>query len=544
MANIPGPVPPPPPGVAGPFATPAFLTANPTFIEQYRGWYGYNNPGSIPAGTIPLPAAFIPSWRAANFVRAPLPLDFVAPLLGPTIPTAIVFPPAPPLPFEIPAAAQLAFLNPPFAPRGIGKRPANWRGNKVLGFGGQGTVCLWEWSPKATARPTIDQLQVAVKIATPTGVGDLGLEAATMMAHRKIESDHIARLLAPPKILTRADCVREGLLPGVWQGRINRLMMEYYPHGSLDGLRRRRRARNFPFEELTLWRIFECLVDGCSVLTYDQELKMSSVGNVLVPAVQVPPLRTTVHFDLKPHNIFAAISNKEHDGIPVYKIGDFGGILKVDSNPLNVKARNVWRVDNAMRLQGTRGYYAPEQFTPRWDSKDFRTSPVCGKYGTATNVWGIGVIMYQVCIPFSYLHNSQAKADAIYTSAPPRPHRPFSYTSATTGETFVSYGQFLARQNYSGTIKDLIAECLAEIPGQRPGLIELKTRIRDNIALLKANGATSDKWYDMELPDPESVRAEATDIALAAGPIAPPPAGNRRAPFRKANLKATRGWPY
>ncbi|CZT04008.1 uncharacterized protein RCO7_05631 [Rhynchosporium graminicola] len=488
MANIPGPVPPPPPGVAGPFATPAFLTANPTFIEQYRGWYGYNNPGSIPAGTIPLPAAFIPSWRATNFVRAPLPLDFVAPLLGPTIPTAIVFPPAPPLPFEIPAAAQLAFLNPPFAPRGIGKRPANWRGNKVLGFGGQGTVCLWEWSPKATARPTIDQLQVAVKIATPTGVGDLGLEAATMMAHRKIESDHIARLLAPPKILTRADCVREGLLPG--------------------------------------------------------ELKMSSVGNVLVPAVQVPPLRTTVHFDLKPHNIFAAISNKEHDGIPVYKIGDFGGILKVDSNPLNVKARNVWRVDNAMRLQGTRGYYAPEQFTPRWDSKDFRTSPVCGKYGTATNVWGIGVIMYQVRIPFSYLHNSQAKADAIYTSAPPRPHRPFSYTSATTGENFVSYGQFLARQNYSGTIKDLIAECLAEIPGQRPGLIELKTRIRDNIALLKANGATSDKWYDMELPDPQSVRAEATDIALAAGPIAPPPAGNRRAPFRKANLKATRGWPY
>jgi len=59
--------------------------------------------------------------------------------------------------------------------------------------------------------------------------------------------------------------------------------------------------RAVPFTELTLWRIFDCLVDGISVLQYGNELVPDAVTTQwYIPSQghEVP----IVHFDLKPAN--------------------------------------------------------------------------------------------------------------------------------------------------------------------------------------------------------------------------------------------------
>jgi hypothetical protein len=56
-----------------------------------------------------------------------------------------------------------------------------------------------------------------------------------------------------------------------------------------------------PFNEITIWRLFDCLLDGISVLDYGNELEPDGVTNKFY----IPQLRSKeeiVHFDLKPAN--------------------------------------------------------------------------------------------------------------------------------------------------------------------------------------------------------------------------------------------------
>jgi hypothetical protein len=56
-----------------------------------------------------------------------------------------------------------------------------------------------------------------------------------------------------------------------------------------------------PFSELTIWRLFDCLLDGISVLDYGNELVPDGFTNEFY----IPQLRSEkeiVHFDLKPAN--------------------------------------------------------------------------------------------------------------------------------------------------------------------------------------------------------------------------------------------------
>ena len=63
-----------------------------------------------------------------------------------------------------------------------------------------------------------------------------------------------------------------------------------------------------------------------------------------------------------------------------------------------------------LRGRGTPGWYAPvsikeylscvetsnlrqEQFTERWDFRDWNRSGMAGEFSSATNVWGMGVVM-------------------------------------------------------------------------------------------------------------------------------------------------------
>lgn len=58
-----------------------------------------------------------------------------------------------------------------------------------------------------------------------------------------------------------------------------------------------------PFQELTLWHIFRCLVDGISVLTYQGEARYIRAANQAVEPVGFDEeLDIITHFDLKPEN--------------------------------------------------------------------------------------------------------------------------------------------------------------------------------------------------------------------------------------------------
>jgi len=59
--------------------------------------------------------------------------------------------------------------------------------------------------------------------------------------------------------------------------------------------------RGKPFLETTLWRIFECLVDGLSVLQEGAEISIDPVTGVTTPT-PVPGWNVLVHFDMKPDN--------------------------------------------------------------------------------------------------------------------------------------------------------------------------------------------------------------------------------------------------
>ncbi|KAG4422461.1 hypothetical protein IFR04_004362 [Cadophora malorum] len=485
---------------AQPVADAAFLAANPGFLADQQRWFTYNN---RPNAVVPANAAIIANWRTTPFVRGLLPM-------------ANYIPPARPAPSDLvivpETAAQQAQrlldepvnIRPRFAPRGLGKRATNWKGVKILGSGANAVASLWEWSGSATTKPTTDHLQIVVKLNTDQNFAfDLEDEGDMMMSLKNVPSKHIVKILAPPKALSRRDCARERLAVANWQGKVKRLVMEYCSKGSLQQLKANRSARDLPFKELTLWRVFDCLVDGCSALTFKQELDVDRRGQALPPAR--PSAEVVVHFDLKPANIFVGETDRKHSGSPVFKIGDFGLAEKVDSNPANVVPSDDYDIDQEYRLRGTPGWYAPEQFTPRWEHNDFLTSPVCGRYGTATNVWGIGTLMYQV---------SDTSWDLIITG-----------------------------MDYSNTLRKLILECLYEVPADRPALADLKTRIRAAIALLEMRGAAEDKWYDLELPDQPAVDAYNTDETIAREAAGLPPlrvTGNRQGRFRRATLRARR----
>jgi len=157
-------------------------------------------------------------------------------------------------------------------------------------------------------------------------------------------TEHIVRLLAAPVPMTRALRVAQGTsggrprLTAAWDGITRQLVMEYCPQGPLCRLieERARRwvlctfmhgdsfvayissslgphtdiflaFRCLPLHELTIWHIFECIVDALSVLEYGAEL----IPNPAAPGSFMPnpafapalgPGMMVVHFDLKPEN--------------------------------------------------------------------------------------------------------------------------------------------------------------------------------------------------------------------------------------------------
>ncbi|KAK0124068.1 hypothetical protein ONS95_009054 [Cadophora gregata] len=496
------------------------------FLNRFRFWDQYNKP--LPHPPRMTKAAIKASYNA-TFMHPPgLPAPPTIPVPHP-VATPPVRPRANPKPPAFPRRDRKKYQNrslfkgPKYQPHGAPQGGhLNWLPVKYLGQGGGGAVVLWEYNGPLAA-PLIRKIAVKNKV-TPDG--NWLLEEGQMMSQLMASnSEHIVRLLVQPRQLTAANRALEGgsrPLPKAWEGVVRRLIMEYCSQGSLGRLLAERRRRNLPFEELTLWRIFECIVDGLSVLEFGDELipDQHSLGRFIPKATFNPALDLVVHFDLKPDNIFG-VDNRTgctHPHTQTWKIGDFGLAQEFDRNGFNQPAGTGWQgpesgtyVANDIHLRhiGTEGFFCPEQFSPRWNYADYRASSLCAKYGRKTNVWGVGQIMYELaCF-------DQGLPEAYYPFNPSgltAPHTPFSI--GNTAAKGILYGTHLRATPYSNRLKDTIHQCLYEEPHHLLDLMKLKTKIKIGIAMCSVLGAQPEGWHTLDSPEPRTA---------AMAKVVPPP---------------------
>ncbi|KAE9381091.1 kinase-like protein [Stipitochalara longipes BDJ] len=326
-----------------------------------------------------------------------------------------------------------------------------WKGTKYLGEGSFGQVGLWEFQhpdPKVEPYPAARQVAVKEGKMTQRAFGNSLLrESNHHLDLRPGGSPHIVSMLLdppPPERILGAD---EGLGPE-WDGIVRRIYLEYCPLGTLDDLLVRRIRLGVEFSELVLWRMFDCLVDGACALEYCYELRVDPAMRAFI-AEPIAEWIPKVHFDLKPENIFLSDRRNLHPDHPLCK----------------------------------------EQFTERWDHADWQQSNFAGAYGAATNVWGIGCIMFQL---------------VILTLNPPDHRDPYlpDYEIDDAPPKGITYGVNLNLYPYSDTLKDLVQECLYDDPSHRPSLPDLKRRIYDGMESCIQAGDPPEPWVDFLPAEP------------------------------------------
>ncbi|ROV98751.1 hypothetical protein VMCG_06765 [Cytospora schulzeri] len=161
------------------------------------------------------------------------------------------------------------------------------------------------------------------------------------------------------------------------------------------------------FGEKTLWLIFECLYRGCIAMAYPgafqrgQDPRKDQIPMVTESIPEDEPIRNPmVHMDLDPQNIFVGeFDRQDHQVMPSFKIADLGlserpkGELHTDDLE---EERYLW----SLRRRGKRSCYLPEQTSEEWDYvhdlAGLRRHQVAGNFGAASNVFHVGVVMWQL----------------------------------------------------------------------------------------------------------------------------------------------------
>ncbi|KAL2060033.1 hypothetical protein VTL71DRAFT_9855 [Oculimacula yallundae] len=500
------------------------------FRVAFEFWDNYNAPQpQIPPLSIAGAKARYNTTYANGPPIAPPTTTIVNPLqpVGPPVRDSRLAPPFIPKRAPRTRIDQLPYTRQAYGPVGVpgpggpggGPRGSarNWRPVKILGQGANAPPVLWEYNGPLPA-PAITR--VAVKsVGNPVTSADMAAEGLHMRRLTMAPTEHIVQLIVNPAVaLTPAECRAERLDPAIWNGVVRRLVMEYCPQGSLKRLLTYRIGRRLPFEELTLWRIFECLVDGLAVLEYDGELVVTPAAGagpaappvITPPAVFNPAIPMVVHFDLKPLNIFGgnrSLPGGTHPFTPVWKVGDFGlsgRLRRLNHNVPGVPGPG-WTgnvtfsaMHRNMRETGSRKYYPPEQFSPRWNYRDYATSTVCGKYGPWTNIWQMGAIMYELaCL-------DRGTPEVCYPFNPASPLLAAPFTIRGVAAQGITYGTRLRVTPYTNALKDAIHECLYEEPANRPTILELKARVLAGIDACRQAGDVPEGWQDLDMPEPKT----------------------------------------
>ncbi|KAI1344403.1 kinase-like domain-containing protein [Xylariaceae sp. FL0016] len=226
----------------------------------------------------------------------------------------------------------------------------------------------------------------------------------------------------------------------------------------------------------TLWRILQCLVRAIT-------------GMAHVPWTTNPiPERhregydesPNVHFGLHPSNVYIADTDctkmergHEHDVFPGCALGGYG-----DTKEMRDDLDDFTKAANASN--------GPSWF---WTAPEQRTrdrSLGAGAFDSATNVWGIGMIMYNLMTLSIPKADNPAKCTVLVRSPDRRqPLRSRTVTSWVPWLTRSGVEEELpALKAVDGNLRSLIARCLADEQTDRPKLTELawvtRTRIDED----------------------------------------------------------------
>ncbi|RYP14692.1 hypothetical protein DL765_006219 [Monosporascus sp. GIB2] len=220
------------------------------------------------------------------------------------------------------------------------------------------------------------------------------------------------------------------------------IYMEYAENGMLqDFIDRHLAVYQRPFPNRLMWRFFMCLVrSSLEMAYYDRGVDLSATVLGALPSMAPGPL---AHLDMKGENIVIGdllpeLQNPEHVISPILQLIDFGSAEDV--------------VDPEARRERIGTQFAPT--------------------GSELNIFDIGMVMLYIV-----LH----EAEGDYRVPPA--------TEITVGAaTFLSFGtvlsgrrQELVSSGVDEPLINLICRCLAQDPGNRPGLIELAALVHERV---------------------------------------------------------------
>ncbi|CZR55069.1 uncharacterized protein PAC_04955 [Phialocephala subalpina] len=428
-------------------------------------------------------------YRRHDYIVVPPALDLDLPeptIFDPHDPPYVHKPP------KAPDAAKKAWLKKslPSLPN-AGK---GWKGIKMLGSGAEGIVGLWQWvTPKNFQGEEPNIQKVAVKQMVPEESYGYALlnEAAILNKLKMARSSHVVRCVYDADEI---DFEEEGIQEHAkaYKGALRRIFLEYCELGSLQMLLNLRMETQVKFEEITLWLMLNCLVDGMCAMEYGGELALDLQRNTYTPVPKLPRWKSIVHLDIKPNNILLGSRENNHIATPVLKFGDFGASEYWP--PEGNAALKRQKTEN-FRDVGTEGYLLPEQYSKEWEYKNWAQSKIASKFSYKSNVWGVGICMY---------HLITLQDDPPDHPDGPQPFLPpFQLNEgAPKGYTFAPNLRAYSDQNlYSVELVDLIYECMYQTPSDRPNLHDLKRRIRLRIRAALDGGGKPEDWETF-LPEP------------------------------------------
>ncbi|CZT47468.1 uncharacterized protein RSE6_08031 [Rhynchosporium secalis] len=334
-----------------------------------------------------------------------------------------------------------------------------WVGKSLLGRGSYGVVGHWSYEGPDREKKGLRDVAVKQSLRNPFPLGGWGLEgeAMALMELGKAKSQHVVKMYRHlyEEMGQRTNSYDVGL--------VHRIFLEYCPHGDMGEWIKAHLQNNTSVSEAEMWAIFHCLARSCLVMDHGSEN-----ANFPTPGW---PSQEMVHFDLKLENILIGTptTDIEHRDASPFKFGDFGMAKRVQNSqsPQYMADHSTW---------GTPVYYAPEQVLRSNHSAGARpwfdmlgrhtiTEP---KYGSATNLWQVGLIMHCLMSRSRYpdWETSSINRLRCYNS---RLSARLRSSGNTIGTSYDQKCEFNAKMSaYSIELRTLIHECLIVNPKQRP----------------------------------------------------------------------------
>ncbi|KAF7863140.1 hypothetical protein EAF04_007223 [Stromatinia cepivora] len=292
----------------------------------------------------------------------------------------------------------------------MGPEP-EWEGVKILGEGGNGTAGKWRlrYGRPPEGTPGRMPFKTCVVKQQAGDWGDIINEAKIYEVLRHIPSQHLVKMYR-----RLYDDVGLGTVRADAKGPVQRIYLEYCGQGDLDNVISNHFKEKLYFEEFEIWDVFHCLARGLYALHSGHE----DLDKERWDRDEI------VHFDFKAQNVFIGdgVGDEEHKGIPVMKIGDFGQTKEV---PIDQDLAYNFHY----RWSGTEPYKLPEQLRTRtnelerpWMDRGPKTMREAGngnvlnnlRYGTHSNVWQLGLIVWQMIHCTEWEHDEDPDTEYFY----------------------------------------------------------------------------------------------------------------------------------